>query len=328
MVIGVADFAVDKSGTINNVPVYSWVFPENKKEGFLDYAPAKDILGFYMNYIGMYPYKKLANVQSKTIFGGMENASAIFYFENSVTGKKEQESLLAHEIVHQWFGDMATEKSFAHLWLSEGFATYLTHIYLETKYGKDSLEKRMRKERQEILDFVSLNHRPVVDTTSDYMQLLNANSYQKGGWVLHMLRRQLGDSIFHKAIRTYYATYAGKNAGTRDFQKIVESVSGKNLELFFTQWLYNPVNPELKIKWKWLPRTKKAQIDIEQEQEGILFNFPLEIELTMGNKKTIRPIVIDSKTQRFTWPAAKKPSEIKADPNTSLLFEGKSVEIR
>jgi len=328
MVIGVADFAVDDAGTINNVPVYSWVFPENKKEGFGDYAPAKDILGFYMNYIGAYPYKKLANVQSKTIFGGMENAGAIFYFENSVNGKKEQETLLAHEIVHQWFGDMATEKNFAHLWLSEGFATYLTHVYIETKYGKDSLEKRMRKEREEIIDFVSVNHRPVVDTTSDYMQLLNANSYQKGGWILHMLRRQLGDSVFHKSIRDYYAMYAGKNADTKDLQKIFETVSGKNLEHFFNQWLYSPVNPKLKLKWKWLPRTKKVQLDIEQQQDGILFTLPMDIELTVGTKKMILPLLIDSKTQHFTWTVAKKPSSVKADPGTSLLFEGTVTEVK
>src|SRR5258706_6114658 len=89
MVIGVADFAVDSVGAVNSVPVSSWVFADNAKEGFYDYAPAKDILAFFMNYIGPYPYKKLANVQSRTIFGGMENASAIFYFENSVTGQRK-----------------------------------------------------------------------------------------------------------------------------------------------------------------------------------------------------------------------------------------------
>lgn len=97
-----------------------------------------------MDYIGPYAYKKLANVQSKTRFGGMENAGAIFYSEYSVNGYRGEERLIAHEIVHQWFGNMATEKSFAHFWLSEGFATYLTHIYLESKYGMDSLKKQMQ----------------------------------------------------------------------------------------------------------------------------------------------------------------------------------------
>ena len=322
MVIAVADFAVDKVGVVNNVPVYSWVFPENKKEGFYDYAIAKDILAFYINYIGPYPYKKLANVQAKTRFGGMENAGAIFYFENSVTGNRLQETLFSHEIVHQWFGDMATEKSFAHLWLSEGFATYLTHIYVEAKYGTDSLNNRMHNERDEIIDFVKFYRKPVVDSVSPYMQLLNTNSYQKGGWVLHMLRRQLGDSIFKKSIRKYYETYAGKNADTRDLQKVFELVSGQNLEKFFTQWLYTPENPQLDIKWKYDVKLSKLMITVKQLQASV-FSFPLVIRL--GKKRTPAPqllnLNISKKTETFTFPVADGVAMINADPFTSLLAE-------
>src|SRR6266700_2106852 len=179
MVIGAAGFAVQYSGTINGTPVYSWVYPENKEKGFYDYAQAVDILPFYIKHVGPYAYEKLANVQSKTIFGGMENAGAIFYSENTVTGTRVSESLLAHEIAHQWFGDMATETDWSHLWLSEGFATYMTILYFEKKYEK-----------------------PVVDSSvTNYMELLNANSYQKGGWILHMLRMEAGDSAFWKGIR-------------------------------------------------------------------------------------------------------------------------------
>ncbi|HEX4877499.1 MAG TPA: M1 family aminopeptidase, partial [Chitinophagaceae bacterium] len=112
MVIGVADFAVNLAGMVNDcIPVTSWVYPENI-EGFRDYAIAKDILQWFVYYIGPYAYPKLANVQSKTIYGGMENAGAIFYAEQTVNGQRSEERLFAHEIVHQWFGNMATEKSF------------------------------------------------------------------------------------------------------------------------------------------------------------------------------------------------------------------------
>ncbi|HQV07474.1 MAG TPA: M1 family metallopeptidase, partial [Chitinophagaceae bacterium] len=125
MVIGAADFAVNLSGTVGDcIPVYSWVYPEDRDNGFYDYALAAKILPWYIQTVGPYAYKKLANVQSKTIFGGLENANTIFYSENSIDGRRTSESLLAHEIAHQWFGNYATEKSFAHLWLSEGFATY------------------------------------------------------------------------------------------------------------------------------------------------------------------------------------------------------------
>src|SRR6478672_3808793 len=136
MVIGVADFAVKKfADSPDSIPVTAWIFPGDSTKGFYDYALTPHMLRFFSDYIGPYPYRKLANVQSKTIFGGMENASAIFYAEGSVTGDRKWEDVYAHEIAHQWFGDMATEKSFAHLWLSEGFATYLTHIYFQHQYG-------------------------------------------------------------------------------------------------------------------------------------------------------------------------------------------------
>jgi len=330
MVIGVADFAVDKVGVVNSVPVYSWVFPENKKEGFYDYAIAKDILTFFVNYIGPYPYKKLANVQSKTIFGGMENAGAIFYAENSVTGDRSEESLLAHEIVHQWFGDMATEKSFAHLWLSEGFATYLAHMYMEEKYGKERFNNDMKAERDKVIDFVKTSGNPVVDSVSPYMDLLNTNSYQKGSWVLHMLRRQLGDSVFKKCIRKYYETYAGKNADTRDLQKIFESVSGKSFEKFFTQWLYTAENLRLDIRWKYNKSKKNIAITVKQLQSSGNFEFPLEILIqestTSIPKRMIRTISKNSET--FLFPVQSKPIRFEIDPNVSLLFEGTVKEIK
>lgn len=324
MVIGAADFAVGLSGTVNGcIPVTSWVYAENRNEGFYDYAPAKDILSWFINYIGPYAYKKLANIQSKTIFGGMENAGAIFYYENSVSGKQREEALLSHEIVHQWFGNHATEKSFAHLWLSEGFATYLTHVYLESRYGTDSLNKRMQAERKEVLDFVKNARRPVVDNTTDLMQLLNANSYQKGGWILHMLRRQLGDSVFHRIIRKYYETYAGKNADTRDFQHIAETVSGKQLDKFITQWLYTAENPKLDITWKYDERKKAVSINVTQLQ-NTLFEFPLEIGLLNKTEK----ITVSQKTATFSIPVSKNPGKPVIDPNTSLLFEASVNEIK
>jgi aminopeptidase N len=290
---------------------------------------AKDILAYHINYIGPYPYKKLANVQSKTRFGGMENAGAIFYAEDRVNGLRDQEELLSHEIVHQWFGDMATEKSFAHLWLSEGFATYLTHMYIESKYGADSLNAEMRSDRETVIEFVKDRRRPVVDSTNDFMKLLSPNSYQKGSWVLHMLRRQLGDSVFRKGIRQYYSTYAGKNAETKDLQKIFETVSGKDLNQFFGQWLFSSVNPSIKISWHYITKEKKIKVDIEQIQKDIIFNLPLEIEIVSSNgKKMIMPLQITSRQQSFTIPVAQKPISITPDPKVSLLFEGNITELK
>lgn len=323
MVIGVAEFAVQQSGFLREcVPVSTWVFPENRKEGFYDFTPAKDILAWHENYIGPYPYKKLANVQSKTMFGGMENAGAIFYYEGAVTGRQSEENLQSHEIVHQWFGNHATEKSFAHLWLSEGFATYLTHVYMESRKGTAELNRRMRADRETVLDFVRSRRRPVVDTTSSYMLLLNANSYQKGSWVLHMLRRELGDSVFHKSIRDYYAAYGGKNADTRDFQEIVERNAGKILGYFFNQWLYRPVNPHLLIQWRYQPNGQDIEVTISQQQESEPFEFPLELELSFQQAKPlVRKVQISKRTESFILSAGFGLRAVTPDPDCSLLAE-------
>ena len=322
MVIGVAEFAVGYAGDAAGIPVYSWVYPENKTNGFLDYAIAPEILSFFINYIGPYPYKKLANVQSKTMFGGMENAGAIFYSENSVNGKRSTESLMAHEIAHQWFGNMATEKSFAHLWLSEGFATYLTHIYLESKYGRDSLNKRMEIDRKQIIEFSKTNLQPVVDSISSLMDLLNTNSYQKGGWVLHMLRNEMGEKIFQQFIQTYYSRYKGKNADTRDLQAVAEEISGKKLESFFRQWLYTPGIPKLKVTWQFDEKEKKLTLMAEQQQQTA-FQFPLEIKILFpdGQSRVISLNIISSK-ETLSIPVNLKPLNVRLDPDIFLLFEG------
>jgi aminopeptidase N len=301
MVIGVADFAVNLAGIIDHcIPVYSWVYPEDRDKGFYDYSQALEILPFFIKNVGPYGYKKLANVQSKTTFGGLENANTIFYHENSIDGTRKSETLLSHEIAHQWFGNMATEKSFAHLWLSEGFATYLTVLYMENKHGADTAMKMLEEDRLQVIDFARTSDRPIVDETKDYMELLNVNSYQKAGWVLHMLRRQLGDSIFWKSIRNYYAAYSGKNADTKDLQMVFEKISGKNLSAFFQQWLYSPGIPTLDISWNYLSNEKKVSLTIKQLQKTP-FSFPLEVQLKNGaGPKTIN---ISKRQETFTIPA-------------------------
>ena len=321
MVIGVADFAVQLTGFANgNIPVYSWVYPEDRNNGFYDYAMAKDILPFFISKVGPYGYKKLANVQSKTKFGGLENANTIFYSENSVTGTRKSESLIAHEIAHQWFGNMATEKSFGHLWLSEGFATYFTILYFENKYGKDTARRMLAEDRAQVIEFSRTNNKAVVDTDeTDYMNLLNPNSYQKGGWVLHMLRSELGDSVFWRSIRKYYATYAGGIADSRDLQKVFEDVSAKNLKQFFDQWLYSPGLPQLNIEWNYDAATKSVIVDIKQVQKSP-FQFPLSLKLkySAGNSKTEK-IFVNNTSTSFKIKADQKPMAVIADAEIELL---------
>lgn len=323
MAIGAADFAVQLAGSVDCIPIHSWVYPESRQPGFEDYSDALRILPYYINNIGPYGYKKLANVQSKTSYGGLENANTIFYFENSVTGTHVSESLMAHEIAHQWFGNMATEKEWAHVWLSEGFATYMTNLYMESQYGKDTLVAMLKKQRAETISYSKKSTRPVVDSSiTDLMQLLNNNSYQKGGWVLHMLKMQLGDSIFWKSIRTYYGRFAGKNANTEDLQKVFEEISGKDLSYFFRQWLYTPGQPQLAITWNYDTQKKVAQFTIVQKQSAN-FIFPLELQIYGGTEDGVitKSFQVKEKESRFSIPMIEAPHQVKIDPNTKLLFE-------
>jgi aminopeptidase N len=322
MVIGVAQFSIELSGEVDNVPVEAWVYPQNKEEGFHDYAKAVEVLDYFESHIGDYPYKKLANVQSKTRYGGMENASNIFYSENSVTGKGTIEGLIAHEIAHQWFGNSASEKDWHHVWLSEGFATYFAHLYMEHTYGVDLLRQRMSGDRDKIIDYYNREKVPIVNTAiSDYRKLLNTNSYQKGGWVLHMLRNMIGDKAFWDGIQSYYAKYRDGNALTEDFRKEMEIASSKDLEVFFNQWIYQAGQPELQLSYSYDIPSKKLNITVEQLQTNTKFIFPLEIqgEFKNGQSEVFVANVSEVK-QSFSFDCMESPNEILIDPNIKLLY--------
>ncbi len=324
MVFGAARFAVEQVGEIYNVPVSSWVYPQNRDEGFYDYEMALEIVDWFINHVGPYPYAKLANVQSKTMFGGMENAGNIFYFEGSVSGKREIEGLLAHEIAHQWFGNSASEASWHHSWLSEGFATYFTNLYIEQKHGRDRFVEGEIEQRNSVVAYSKKEFVPLVNPAiTDYMQVLSTNTYQKGGWVLHMLRKQLGDDLFWKGMRTYYATYTHSNAYSDDLRHVLEDVSGQDLKVFFDQWVYRAGQPNLDVSWSYKGQT--LTVDVIQKQAEA-FQFPLEIDIVFEDGSTIRKSVdIASKSTSATFTMEKKPVEIVLDPDTWLLFEAGQV---
>jgi aminopeptidase N len=315
MVIGVADFAVSAPVSVDDIPVNTYVFPQNREQGFKDYAYADTILPFYIRHIGPYAYEKLANVQSKTIFGGMENASAIFYAENSV-GSRGIEELMAHEIAHQWFGDAVTETDYRHLWLSEGFATYMTHLYMEDRYGPDTLRAGMAADRKKVIAFARKAVIPVVDTAlqGGYMQLLNANSYQKGGWVLHMLRRRMGDKLFWAGIRKYYALYDSRNATTESFRAVMESVSGQDLGAFFRQWLYTPGVPQLRCSWVQTDGSWALRIEQVQPEP-----FALTLEYAVGG--VLHTTTLTDRVTSIPLPAGASPEEVRVDPEVNLLAD-------
>jgi aminopeptidase N len=323
MVIGVARFAIQHAGEVGCIPIESWVYPQNRKAGYVDYAPAVEIFQFFQQHIGPYSYKKLANVQSTTRYGGMENASNIFYYENSVTGKNEIDDLIAHEVAHQWFGNSASEADWHHVWLSEGFATYFTHVYNEFTHGHEQARQDLSIDRRQVIDYIKSNPAPVINTAeTDYSKLLTPHVYQRGGWVLHMLRNEIGDDAFWKGIREYYIAYQNSNALTADLQRIMEKHAGKSLDMFVEQWLYRSEIPVLRQSWTYENKTGALTITIEQAQRSAIFDFPLEIGIALygSSEQTIESVRISQKTHKIQIKPGNKPDFVVLDPNVKLLF--------
>ncbi|NJB71841.1 aminopeptidase N [Saonia flava] len=318
--IGVTKFASMLLDEVYDIPVSAWVYPENRLDGFYDYKVATKVLKYFIDNIGPYSYAKLANMQAKTQWGGLENAGTIAYFENSVTGKNEVEGLIAHEIAHQWFGNSATENDWNHVWLSEGFATYFGILYLESVYGNEKRKEESILDRKQVIDYYKKKPAPIVDPSIiDPMKVLSTNTYQKGGWILNMLRHKLGDETFWNGIRTYYKTYQNANAMTSDFQKIMEEVSGKNLETFFNQWIFTKGHPQL--KWDWAYKRGLLKVTINQIQDHHIFQFPLEIGVIHGEDLKTEIVQISKGSETFEIKIKSKPDSVVLDPNVWLLFE-------
>ena len=230
--------------------------------------------------------------------------------------------MIAHEIAHQWFGNSATEASWNHVWLSEGFATYFSILYLEDVYGDVKRKEELLLDRKQVIDYYKKNPAPIVDNSiKNPFKVLSTNTYQKGGWVLNMLRHKLGDETFWKGIRKYYATYENSNAMTKDFQTVMESVSGENLKGFFNQWIFTKGHPEL--KWNWKFRKGKVIVSIDQVQKDPIFKFQLEIGIVNGGEVKIERLQVDGRKKIFEIKTDSKPTNVILDPNVWLLFEEK-----
>lgn len=323
MVIGAAQFAVDNTGNYEKIPVSSWVFEKDKETGFQNYQFGAKALKYFSELIGPYPYSKLAHVQSKTRYGGMENAGCIFYHERTATSKNSQERLFAHEVAHQWFGNSVTEQNWHHVWLSEGFATYLTHIYNQHFYGDELFRKGLKQDSERVIRYFRQNPAPIIDTTvTEYIRLLNANSYQKASWVLHMLRMDLGDQIFFKVLQKYYAEYKNSTALTYDFQHIAETLSGKNLDTFFRQWLWQAGHPVLNYNWEQTSSNTISLKILQTQAYHAKFEFPLDIRIVYKDGSAYTVSLRVSKVESIHHLQTNdEVEEIILDPDCKLLFE-------
>ena len=326
-VLGAADFAVQYVDEFDGKSIQTWVFKQDRDAGFYDFAePTKKVLEFYSDYIGPFSYEKLANIQSNSVSGGMEAASAILYGDNSVVGDRNPRwrNVVIHEIAHQWFGNSVTQSDWDDVWLSEGFATYFTLLFIEHQYGREEFVKGLESSQKRVDSYYNKNpdYRIVHDNLKNMKDVTSSQTYQKGSWVLHMLRGVLGTEIFWKGIRVYYNKYKDLNVRTSDFKRIMENVSKKDLSVFFDQWLYKPGIFKLKGNWKYDRKKSQVIIDLKQIQnDGSLFQMPIEIGIIYENDiKQIELIQIKTKSNLFAIDVDKEPKNVIIDPNYWVLM--------
>lgn len=335
MVIGAADMKIKTVGLAacgkapaskrldECIEVTYWVYPEDVDKARPSFERAAEMVDYFTNLIGPFPFEKLANVQSSTRYGGMENASAIFYSEDAIASGRNIESTVSHEIAHQWFGDAVTESNWHHLWLSEGFATYFGALFFENADGLTDFRRRMESNRMRVIKS-EVSNRPIIDKkVTNLFELLNSNNYPKGAWVLHMLRGILGDKLFFQGIKSYYEKFTHKSVLTKDFQESMEVVAGESLRWFFDQWTTQPGFPILSQKemWKSKSGTKgSVSLTILQTQNDDWPIFRIPTEVCWG--EDCRSITIDKRKQSYQFEFDKKPTELgKIDPDGWVLKE-------
>lgn len=319
MVFGAAEFDVLYPQGAAAAPISFWTYPEDMSDAQNDFARSDLMLTYFSRRFGPYPYEKLALVQSSTRFGGMENASAIFFSERSLGTPRNIEGTVAHEIAHQWFGDWVTPRDWPHLWLSEGFATYFGMQFFEFADGKETFRERLRRSRERYLESTEWHARPIVAPTPENLfDLLNPNNYTKGGWVLHMLRHLVGDTTFWKAIRRYVDTYRGGNAETRDLQAIFEAEYGRPLDWFFQQWVFHGGIPEIEVSMNWRETDGNLEVYLKQLQDGEPMRLPVDI-LFKGKDPQTKTFWLEKRQQRFEVYLSQKPEGIEVDPEVALL---------
>ena len=301
-----------------------YVLPDVK--GWLPgpFAAAGPIVSLFERLVGPFPYEKLAHLQSSTRFGGMENASAIFYDDKLFASRTLMDGLIAHETAHQWFGDAVTEREWAHLWLSEGFATYFAALWTQSARGDAAYRAEMAQIRDQVLADGGVAVRPVLDTAETrYLSLLNANSYQKGGYILYMLHRQLGDSAFFGGLRSYYATYRHGTALSADLQHELERSSHVSLAQFFDQWLRRPGVAAPAIGWAYDAATSAISIRVVQDDARGAYELSLPVTIVDASGRSTQEMVrVPAETQATISLAgryAMRPRSLAFDPDALLL---------
>lgn len=262
-----------------------YFLPKGKEEYSWNLSPTMDAMKFFSSYTGVkYPFSQYTQVVLFSMGGGMEYITSTHLtwkvlHEKSVEPDYTSDSLVSHELAHQWFGDMVTTKDWSNIWLNEAFATYFQALFTRYKRGENEFVYDLYSKLRTYLEEYSKYSRPIVTRFYRWPdELFDRHTYQKGALVLHTLMNLVGEETFREGIRRYLEKFAGKAVDTEDFRKIMEEVSGMDLTEFFDKYVYSAGHPEV------LVRSDGTTVILDQNQEGIIYPLKVEVKLVTGGE--------------------------------------------
>lgn len=302
------------------------------------FAPyAKQIFGntpemieFYSNKLGFtYPWDKYSQIVVREfVSGAMENTGAVTFFDGMNMTDRElidgnNEEIIAHELFHHWFGDLVTCESWPNLPLNESFATYGEYLWNEYKYGRYEADRAGQNDLNAYLGTARNTRVNMIRfDLGNREEMFDANSYQKGGRILHMLRKYVGDEAFFASLKKYLNTYQYKPVEIHHLRLIFEDVTGEDLNWFFNQWFLASGHPELEISYEYDESKKQSLVTIQQNQDlakNPLYKLPLDVDIYSNGKKERFRITLDSVKQTFSFASNIKPNLINVDAEKMIL---------
>jgi aminopeptidase N len=329
----VAGEFVELKDSFDSLPVVYYVTPGREEDAWRAFGNTPRMIEFFSRKIGVrYPYAKYAQVAVVDfIFGGMENTSATTQTVDTLHDARAHldftsDPLIAHELAHQWWGDLVTCRDWSHAWLNEGFATYFEALWCEENLGADEFAWNLHQDRERYFEETRRRYRrPIVcNRYRAPIELFDRHLYEKGGLVLHMLRRMLGDELFFKALNLYCTRHYGCNVITQDLQEAIEEATGRNLDFFFDQWVYKEGHPELKVSASYDDKQKLATVIIEQthvsSDPAAVFRFPVTIALIdeTGQERRHR-VEVNRAAQAVSFAVEQAPKAFCFDPECEIL---------
>ena len=346
-------FVVGKFGVIEDeaegVPL-QYYFPESKRGDALRlFGLTPDMVKVFESLTRTkYPFEKYSQVAVHDfMIGGMENVSATTLTDTRFPDERSEEDyaarysrpdrnhieLVAHELAHMWFGDLVTAKHWSHLWLNEGFATYFQALYTREKFGEDEFRHDMLSKADTYFEEDdSMYRRAIVDDVYVYADdVFDSYAYEKAAWMIHQLRYILGDELFFDATSEYLKRFAGLNADTHDYMKVMEEKSGLSLEGYFDQAFFKAGHPEFEVSFSWDEAAHTAEVSVKQTQQTDemtpVFSLPCEIAFYVpgaagaakNGGRQVKRLRLGSKEERFHFELPWKPSIVEFDPEERLL---------